>query len=68
MASVFLIILHLATGDVYKVPVGMLAKKVSCHKALEQIVTFDESKTSIFYQGKEILGYYCKDGDGRWIP
>jgi len=41
---------------------------VSCHKALEQIVTFDESKTSIFYQGKEILGYYCKDGEGRWIP
>ena len=67
MPSVFLVILHLITGDIYKVPVGVLAKQISCHQALERVATFDETNGA-FYKGKRIFMYYCKDEDGQWIP
>ena len=62
------IILHLLNGEVAKIPVGLTLNKVTCHNALYKVIDKNEDKDIFLYNGVEILGYYCKNNKGDWIP
>jgi hypothetical protein len=62
------IILHLMNGEVAKIPVGLALNKVTCHNALYRIVDKDENQNALQYKGVDILGYYCNNQKGNWIP
>ena len=66
--EIIAIILHLLNGEVAKIPVGLALNKVSCHNALYKIIDKNENQKAIHYKGVEILGYYCKNNKGDWIP
>jgi len=59
-------ILHLASGDVVKLPITLTADQ-SCSDKLIQIVQEDSIGTSIYYKGKQVFAYYCKKGTGEYI-
>ena len=62
------IILHLLDGKIAKIPVGLELNQVTCHNALHRIIDKNENQNAIYYKGVEILGYYCKNNKGDWIP
>ena len=62
------IILHLINGEIVKVPIGLALNKVTCHNALHRVIDKNENQKTIHYKGVEILGYYCKNQKGDWIP
>ena len=41
---------------------------MTCHNALHRIIDKNEDKDIFLYKGVEILGYYCKNNKGDWIP
>ena len=47
---------------------GIRKSKVTCHNALYRIIDKNEDKDIFLYNGVEILGYYCKNNKGDWIP
>jgi hypothetical protein len=65
--TILLIFLHLVQGNTVQIPLGIATKNFTCHQALEKVATFDETN-GVFYKGKRIFMYYCKDEDGQWIP
>ena len=66
--EIIAIILHLLNGEVAKIPVGLALNKMTCHNALHRIIDKNEDKDIFLYKGVEILGYYCKNNKGNWIP
>ena len=66
--EIIAIILHLLNGEVAKIPVGLALNKVTCHNALYRIIDKNEDKDIFLYNGVDILGYYCKNNKGDWIP
>jgi hypothetical protein len=63
---IVIMILHLASGDVIKLPVTLTADQ-SCSDKLIQIVQEDSIGTSVYYKGKQVLAYYCKKGTGEYV-
>ena len=63
---VIVMLLHLASGDVVKLPVTLTADQ-SCSDKLIQIVQEDSIGTSVYYKGKQVLAYYCKKGTGEYV-
>ena len=63
---IVIMILHLASGDVVKLPITLTADQ-SCTDKLIQIVEEDSLGTGIYYKGKQVLIYYCKKGTGEWV-
>ena len=63
---IVIMILHLASGDVVKLPVTLTADQ-SCSDKLIQMVQEDSIGTSVYYKGKQVLAYYCKKGTGEYI-
>ena len=55
-------------GEVAKIPVGLALNKVTCHNALYKVIDKNENQEAFHYNGVEILGYYCKNNKGNWIP
>ena len=55
-------------GEVAKIPVGLTLNKITCHNALYKVIDKNEDQEAIHYKGVEILGYYCKNNKGDWIP
>ena len=66
--EIIAIILHLLNGEVAKIPVGLMAKEITCETAFHRIVDKNENQKTFHYKGVEILGYYCKNNKGDWIP
>jgi hypothetical protein len=66
--EIIAIILHLLNGEVAKIPVGLAFNQVTCHNALHRVIDKNENQKTIHYKGVEILGYYCKNQKGNWIP
>ena len=66
--EIIAIILHLLNGEIAKIPVGLALSKVTCHNALYRVIDKNEDQKAIHYKGVEILGYYCKNYKGDWIP
>ena len=62
------IILHLINGEIAKIPVGLAVNNLTCYTALTRVIDKNKDKNVIHYKGVEILGYYCKDQKGDWIP
>ena len=62
------IILHLLNGEVAKIPVGLAVNQLTCETALLRVIDEDENQNAFHYKGVEILGYYCKNNKGDWIP
>ena len=62
------IFLHLLNGEVAKIPVGLALNKVTCETAFYRVIDKNEDKDIFLYKGVEILGYYCKNNKGDWIP
>ena len=62
------IFLHLLNGEVAKIPVGLALNKVTCETAFYRVIDKNEDQKAIHYKGVEILGYYCKNHKGDWIP
>ena len=62
------IILHLLNGEVAKIPVGLAVNQLTCETALLRVIDKDENQETFHYKGVEILGYYCKNNKGDWIP
>ena len=62
------IILHLLNGEVAKIPVGLAVNQLTCDTALLKVIDKDENEEAIYYKGVEILGYYCNNNKGNWIP
>ena len=66
------IFLHLLNGEVAKIPVGLALNKVTCETAFYRVIDKNEDKNedknTFNYKGVEILGYYCKNNKGDWIP
>ena len=63
---IVIMLLHLASGDVVKLPVTLTADQ-SCSDKLIQIVQEDSIGTSVYYKGKQVLAYYCKKGTGEYV-
>lgn len=63
---IVIMILHLASGDVVKLPITLTADQ-SCSDKLIQIVQEDSIGTSVYYKGKQVLAYYCKKGTGEYV-
>tara|TARA_R110000765_G_scaffold46557_1_gene96024 strand:+ start:937 stop:1137 length:201 start_codon:yes stop_codon:yes gene_type:complete len=63
---IVIMILHLASGDVVKLPVTLTADQ-SCSDKLIQMVQEDSIGTSVYYKGKQVLAYYCKKGTGEYV-
>ena len=63
---VVIMLLHLASGDVVKLPVTLTADQ-SCSDKLIQMVQEDSIGTSVYYKGKQVLAYYCKKGTGEYV-
>ena len=63
---IVIMILHLASGDVIKLPVTLTADQ-SCSDKLIQMVQEDSIGTSVYYKGKQVLAYYCKKGTGEYV-
>ena len=63
---VIVMLLHLASGDVVKLPVTLTADQ-SCNDKLISIVQEDSIGTSVYYKGKQVLAYYCKKGTGEYV-
>ncbi len=63
---IVIMILHLVSGDVIKLPVTLTADQ-SCSDKLIQMVQEDSIGTSVYYKGKQVLAYYCKKGTGEYI-
>ena len=66
--EIIAIILHLLNGEIAKIPVGLVLNQVTCHNALYRVIDKNEDQKAIHYKGVEILGYYCKNHKGDWIP
>ena len=66
--EIIAIILHLLNGEIAKIPVGLALNKVTCYNALYRVIDKNEDQKAIHYKGVEILGYYCKNYKGDWIP
>ena len=64
--KVILMILHLANGDVAKIPVTLLSTQTCSDKFIE-IVNPDETQPSVWFKGIEVWIYYCQRGTGAWI-
>ena len=63
---IVIMILHLASGDVVKLPITLTADQ-SCSDKLISIVQEDSIGTSVYYKGKQVLAYYCKKGTGEYV-
>ena len=63
---IVIMILHLASGDVVKLPVTLTTDQ-SCSDKLIQMVQEDSIGTSVYYKGQQVLAYYCKKGTGEWV-
>ena len=63
---IVIMILHLASGDVVKLPATLTADQ-SCSDKLISIVQEDSIGTSVYYKGKQVLAYYCKKGTGEYV-
>ena len=63
---IVIMLLHLASGDVVKLPVTLTADQ-SCSDKLIQMVQEDSIGTSVYYKGKQVLAYYCKKGTGEYV-
>ena len=63
---IVIMILHLASGDVVKLPITLTADQ-SCSDKLIQMVQEDSIGTSVYYKGKQVLAYYCKKGTGEYV-
>ena len=66
--EIIAIILHLLNGEIAKIPVGLAVNQLTCDTALLRVIDKDENQEGIHYKGVEILGYYCKNNKGDWIP
>ena len=66
--EIIAIILHLLNGEVAKIPVGLAMNQLTCETALFRVIDKNENEEAIHYKGVEILGYYCKNNKGEWIP
>ena len=55
-------------GEVAKIPVGLALNQLTCETALRRVIDKHEDKEIFLYKGVEILGYYCKNNKGDWIP
>ena len=63
---VIVMFLYLISGDVVKLPVTLTADQ-SCSDKLIQMVQEDSIGTSVYYEGKQVLAYYCKKGTGEYV-
>ena len=66
MMEMLMLILHLSSGEIAKVPVALAAKKLTCNNAIVQVTTLDNN--GIHFRGKEVLSYYCKDMKDTLVP
>jgi hypothetical protein len=66
--EIIAIILHLLNGEIAKIPVGLAVNQLTCETALLRVMDKHEDKNTFHYKGVEILGYYCKNNKGDWIP
>ena len=66
--EIIAIILHLLNGEIAKIPIGLAVNQLTCETALLRVIDKDENQEAIHYKGVEILGYYCKNNKGDWIP
>ena len=66
MMEMLMLILHLSSGEVAKVPVALAAKKLTCSNAIVQVTTLDDN--GIHFKGSQVLGYYCKDMKDTLVP
>ena len=66
--EIIAIVLHLLNGEVAKIPVGLAVNQLTCETALIRVIDKNEDQEAIHYKGVEILGYYCNDNKGNWIP
>ena len=66
--EIIAIILHLLNGEVAKIPVGLAVNQLTCETALIRVIDKNEDQEAIHYKGVEILGYYCNNNKGNWIP
>ena len=67
-----------ASYEIVKVPITYGAKKITCEKAFNNTVTFvenlnykshtNQSITLVKYKDKNVLAYWCKDINDKWIP
>jgi len=65
--KVILMILHLANGDVAKIPVTLLSTQ-TCNDKFIEMVKPNETNTSMLFSGIEVWIYYCQRGTGAWVP
>ena len=63
---VFILILHLTSGEIATLPVS--APEKSCQYAFNQVISIDEGRNRVTYNGQDVRSYVCKDGNGRMIP
>jgi len=80
--NMLFLILGLATAstsyELVKIPVGVVAKKITCEQAFKQHTTEvknpnykagnNEPITYIKYKGKTVFFHYCNDSFGKYIP
>ena len=66
--EIIAIVLHLLNGVVAKIPVGLAVNQLTCETALIRVIDKNEDQEAIHYKGVEILGYYCNNNKGNWIP
>jgi len=78
--NMLFLILGLATAstsyELVKIPVGMVAKQITCQQAFNKYVKFVPNPNykansmdvwiNAKYKGKTVLFHYCKDTFGNW--
>jgi hypothetical protein len=78
--NILFLILGLTTAstsyELIKIPVGMVAKQITCDQAFHKYVKFVSNPNykpnsmdvwiNAKYKGKTVLFHYCKDTSGKW--